>query len=96
MADAGEGLSAGAIANPRLWRLGMELDMDGATLAVAAASSVGEEDMLVRRIGLASGIAPLRALEDAVYDNSPIYGYFLLTLHNRNSAVALIIFYANN
>lgn len=76
MADAGEGLSAGAVANPRLWRLGMELDMDGATLAVAAASSVGEEEMLVRRIGLASGIAPLRALEDAVYDNPMLLADF--------------------
>lgn len=76
MAADGENLSATTIANPRLWRLGMLLDMEAGMLTVAATSTVGEEAMLCRRIALAQGVEPIRALEDAVYDNPMLLADF--------------------
>ena len=52
------------------------LDLEGCSLTVAATSTVGEEAMLCRRIALAQGVAPLRALEDAVYDNTMLLADF--------------------
>lgn len=69
-------LHAGAIANPRLWRLGMLLDTEAATLSVAATSTVGEEEAICRTIALSRGAAPLAALEDAVYDNPMLLADF--------------------
>ena len=76
MAADGEALTAGTIANPRLWRLGMLLDMEERTLTVAATSTVGEEAMLCRRIALGDGADTLHALEDAVYDNPMLLADF--------------------
>ena len=76
MAADGDALLAGTIANPRLWRLGMLLDMEARTLTVAATSTVGEEAVLCRTIRLAEGVTPLRALEDAVYDNPMLLADF--------------------
>ena len=69
MSGAPDILSTATIANPRLWRLGMILDADGGTLDVVAVSTVDDEPMLCRSIALAKGLEPLRALEEAVYDN---------------------------
>lgn len=69
MAADGEALTGATIANPRLWRLGMLLDMEEHALTVAATPTVGEGDAICRRIELTPGVALLRALEDAVYDN---------------------------
>lgn len=76
MAMDGDTLSAGTIANPRLWRLGMLLDTEARTLTVAATPTVGDEAALCRRISLAAGVEPLRALEDAVYDNPMLLADF--------------------
>ena len=76
MATDGEALTAGTIANPRLWRLGMLLDPEARTLTVAATSTVGEEPMLCRRIALGDGADTLRALEDAVYRNPMLLADF--------------------
>ena len=76
MATDGEALTAGTIANPRLWRLGMLLDPEARTLTVAATSTVGEEPMLCRRIALGDAAERLRALEDAVYDNPMLLADF--------------------
>lgn len=69
MSDAPDILQAKAIANPRLWRLGMLLDAGASTLDVVAVSTVADEPMLCRSIELQQGVEPLRALEEAVYDN---------------------------
>ncbi len=69
MSGAPDILSVATIANPRLWRLGMLLDSAAATLDVVAVSSVADEPMLCRRIALQQSLEPLRALEEAVYDN---------------------------
>lgn len=69
MASDGDTLPTHGIANPRLWRLGMLLDLPAATLTVAARSTVGDDEAICRRISLAGDRTPLRALEDAVYDN---------------------------
>ncbi|MDE6498340.1 MAG: DUF3822 family protein [Muribaculaceae bacterium] len=69
MSDRPEILSTATIANPRLWRLGMLLDADAAMLDVVAVSTVEDEPMLCRRIALQQSQEPLRALEEAVYDN---------------------------
>ncbi|MDE6271087.1 MAG: DUF3822 family protein [Muribaculaceae bacterium] len=76
MATDGDALLAGTIANPRLWRLGMLLDTEAATLTVAATSIEGDETPLCREIRLADGVEPLRAIEDAVYDNPMLLADF--------------------
>lgn len=63
MAADGDALLAGTIANPRLWRLGMLLDMEARTLTVAATSTVGEEGDLPHQPGAAFRLG-LPALED--------------------------------
>lgn len=86
-----EGLSTAAIANPRLWRLGMELDVAAGVLDVAAVSTIGEEAALSRRIELAQGVEPLRSLEDAVYDNPMLLADFdRITLLLRTPAFAVM------
>ena len=52
------------------------LDLEGGCLTVAATSTVGEEAMLCRHIALSAGVPPLRALEDAVYDNPMLLADF--------------------
>lgn len=78
MANDGEALLAGTIANPRLWRMGMLLDTEATTLTVAATCVADghSEKPLVRHIRLAEGVEPLRALEDAVYDNPMLLADF--------------------
>lgn len=69
MSDRPDILSTAAIANPRLWRLGLLLDAEAAMLDVVAVSTVDDEPMLCRSIALPQCPEPLRALEEAVYDN---------------------------
>lgn len=61
-------LSKSMVANPRVWRLAMRLDRDA--LQVMLYSPIEDNSMIYRSIPLAqSAQSPLRALEDAVYDN---------------------------